>query len=387
MERLFELRRARVRPHEHRLLLERNAGARELRDPRRDVDACARLGRRPVRDRRLQRLLRAAEPRDKPVRELEHLRRRAVVLLEPNDARMREAQRNAEQPFGARAGEAVDRLIVVADDAEVVARPEPELEQRLLQQVHILVLVDGERVPLVADDREHVVVLFEQTDRALQQILEIERSLRGLPLLVLAEDAVREVRRQRRLVAVEPREIRLRREPPVLRPFDLRRQIAGGTEPVRLRQRVADPPQHERLRRHDPARIAAEPAQQSERGRVERRRAHAFDAERREPSAQFARGLVRERDRDDLRRRKRAARHLTRDPPRDRRRLAGSCAGEDADRTARCLSCCPLLLVQPGEDPFDVHRGTVATASAGNVTEAWRIPVARPRTAVRAPSC
>ena len=40
---------------------------------------------RPVGQRRAQHLLGAAELRDEPVRELEHLRRRAVVLLEPDD--------------------------------------------------------------------------------------------------------------------------------------------------------------------------------------------------------------------------------------------------------------------------------------------------------------
>ena len=45
---------------------------------------------RPGRASRAQRLLGAAEPRDEPVRELEHLRRRAVVLLEPEDLRVRE---------------------------------------------------------------------------------------------------------------------------------------------------------------------------------------------------------------------------------------------------------------------------------------------------------
>ena len=55
--------------------------------------------------------------------------------------------------LGAGAGERVDRLVVVADDAEVVAVAEPEVEQRLLQQVHVLVLVDGERAVLRTERR------------------------------------------------------------------------------------------------------------------------------------------------------------------------------------------------------------------------------------------
>ena len=55
-----------------------------------------------------------------------------------------EAPGHLEQVARRRAGEAVDRLVVVAHDAEVVAPAEPAVEQRLLQQVDVLVLVDGE---------------------------------------------------------------------------------------------------------------------------------------------------------------------------------------------------------------------------------------------------
>ena len=61
---------------------------------------------RPARRRRAdgaQRLRRAAEPRRQPVRELEDLRRRAVVLLERDDGRGGEARR------AARAGTAATR--------------------------------------------------------------------------------------------------------------------------------------------------------------------------------------------------------------------------------------------------------------------------------------
>ena len=58
---------------------------------------------------------------------------------------MREPPREAQQVFGRCAGESVDRLVVVAHDAEVVPGTEPPLEQAGLQRVHILELVDGER--------------------------------------------------------------------------------------------------------------------------------------------------------------------------------------------------------------------------------------------------
>ena len=56
-------------------------------------------------------------------------------------------------------------------------------------------------------------------------------------------------------------------------------------------------------------------------------------------------------------------RDLVRDPPRDRRRLPGAGAGEDADRPAHRLGGAPLLGIQTVED---LHPGTLAAAPAGN---------------------
>ncbi len=190
---------------------------------------------------------------------------------------------------------------------------------------------------------------------------------------------MREIGRERRLVIAERRDVRLRRQPPVLRPLDLRREIARRAELVRRGQPVADLPQEQRLRREDPARVAGEAAQQRERRRVERRRAHALDAERREPRrAARPAALSVNVTATSSAAGERPARDLPRDPPGDRRRLAGAGAGEDADRPARRLDGGALLRVQPGEDPLGVQgRTTVPGRSAGFVTGACRIPAWR----------
>ena len=113
--------------------------------------------------------------------------------------------------------------------------------------------------------------------------------------------------------------------------------------------------------RISPDALRREVAQLPERRRVERPRAHARDAERGEPRAQLARGLVGERDRHDLRRLERAGRDLLGDPPGDRRRLAGAGAREDADGAAHGLGRAPLLGVQAVER---VHLATVPPPSA-----------------------
>ncbi len=283
MERLFEVGQPRVRAAEDRDALERHVGGAN----RLDNGARLVLGRRerahgrlrPVGARRAQGLLRAAEVRHEPVREHEHLRRRAVVLLEPYNGRVREAARHAEQVLRPGAGERVDRLVVVADDAEIVSVAEPEVEERLLEKVDVLVLVDGERAVLRAERRGGALVLLEQPNRRLEQILEVHEPLLVLAALVVAVDARHEVVRDRRLAVGGRGEVLVGRDAPVLRPLDLGREIARGPELERTWQPVADVPQRQRFRREDLAdRAGREMTQLAERRGVERPRAHALDA-------------------------------------------------------------------------------------------------------------
>ena len=116
---------------------------------------------------------------------------------------------------------------------------------------------------------------------------------------------------------------------------------------MRTRQRVRDPPQRQRLRREDlPDASRRVLVELPERRGVERARGDAGCAKRVEPPTQLAGRLVREGDRKDLVRTERARRHLARDPVRDRRRLAGARAREDADGAAHRLDGAPLLGIQ-----------------------------------------
>ena len=89
---------------------------------------------------------------------------------------MRKALRHTEQVLGSCTRESVDRLVVVADHAEVVPRPQPPVEQCLLEQVDVLVLVDGERDVPLAEFGDGALVV-EGLDRALEQILEVHQPL------------------------------------------------------------------------------------------------------------------------------------------------------------------------------------------------------------------
>ena len=153
---------------------------------------------------------------------------------------MREAGRHAEQVFRPGAREGVDRLIVVADDADLVAAAEPELEQALLQKVHVLVLVDRECAVLRAEGGRGSVVALEQAHRALQQILEIDQALGLLAPLVVAVDARHQVDGDRRLAVGCGRGIAAGVDAAVLRPLDLGGEVARRPELVGTRQPVAD---------------------------------------------------------------------------------------------------------------------------------------------------
>src|SRR5664280_2166101 len=76
------------------------------------------------------------------VRDLDDLWRRPVVADELDLARARVARREAEQVLRPGAGERVDRLGRVTHDAHILIRPEPQVDQPLLDRAHVLVLVD-----------------------------------------------------------------------------------------------------------------------------------------------------------------------------------------------------------------------------------------------------
>ena len=130
--------------------------------------------------------------------------------------------------LGGRSRERVDRLVVVADDAEVGARAEPPLEQPGLERFHVLVLVDGEGVEPLADDLRRLGVLVEELEGQPEHVLEVRRLVACCGARTLV-DPQHELGRDRRLVPFslqlgEP----VRQDRPVLRPLDLARELAAG---------------------------------------------------------------------------------------------------------------------------------------------------------------
>ena len=125
------------------------------------VGEAADRGRRPGRLRRHEALASTLR-RQEAVGEGEDLGRGPVVPRQRDLARARVPLDEARQVVRRRAGERVDRLVLVADDAQVVAVAEPELEEALLERVRVLVLVDAEPALPGADRRGGVRVGLEE---------------------------------------------------------------------------------------------------------------------------------------------------------------------------------------------------------------------------------
>ena len=101
--------------------------------------------------------------------------RRAVVLLELDDRGVRPVALEVEDVAQVRAAPRIDRLVVVADHAQVAVaggqRPDPQV----LRPVGVLVLVDVEVAPALLVLGQDVGRLLEQPDGLEQEVVEVER--------------------------------------------------------------------------------------------------------------------------------------------------------------------------------------------------------------------
>ena len=266
---------------------------------------------------------------------------------------------------GSRADERVDRLVVVPDCAEVIALAEPALEQRLLEQVDVLVLVHGEGREARAEAFARGGVVVQEADRALEEILEVELAGRLLSPLVFPEYTLHQVDGNRRLVVVEP---------PAVGDGVRRRFLAHSTSVARSpagRKRKAPGRAFPICRSStafegstSPGSTVSEGAKLRQRSRVERPGLDPIDAQRLEPRPHLPRRLVREGDGKDLPRLEGAACDLVRNSAGDRGRLSGARASEDAHRAPNRLDGSALLGVKPRADALGVHRLTLEPGSA-----------------------
>ena len=103
----------------------------------------------------------------------EDVRGGAVVLLEPDDLRAGEVLLEAEDVADLGAAPAVDRLVVVADAADVVVGAGEEAEPEVLGDVGVLVFVDEDVAEPALVLGEDVGVVLEDGDGVEQEVAEV----------------------------------------------------------------------------------------------------------------------------------------------------------------------------------------------------------------------
>ncbi len=103
----------------------------------------------------------------------ENVRRRAIVAFEADDLRAGEVLFKAQDVVDLGAAPAVDRLIVVADAADIRAALRQEPQPQVLRDVGVLVLVDEDVAEAAMVVGEHVRMLAEEPDAFEQQIAKV----------------------------------------------------------------------------------------------------------------------------------------------------------------------------------------------------------------------
>ena len=139
---------------------------------------------------------RLAEPAaivgDQPGGGCENVRRRTVVALQPDHPRARKIALEAQDVADLGAAPGIDRLVVVADAAEIAMPLRQCPKPQILRDVGILVLVDEHIAELPLILRRDFRVLAKDREPVQQQVAEIDGVQRLEPLLVLAVERQRQ---------------------------------------------------------------------------------------------------------------------------------------------------------------------------------------------------
>ena len=312
----------------------------------------------------------------------EDLGRRAVVGLEPDDPRARVALGEADQVVARGAGERVDRLVLVADDRQVLAAAEPRVEERGLERVGVLVFVDREPAVAVADLGRDRGVGLDQPDRQFEHVLEIDPAGARLGGLVAAVEAGHQVGRQRGVAVVGdgPHLVLVRTDPARLRPLDLAGEVADlrGTGSRRAARPPAGRGSAPSIRGSTAGRCRGRAARNGGAGGARR---HGTSRPRRpggrappagariSPAALSVKVTT-----STSRGRTTSGGERVGDPSRDDPRLATPRAGQDAQRSGRDPDRLALGRIEVGEEGVGVavrHSAIVARTASPAVIR-WR---------------
>ena len=297
-----------------------------------------------------------------PVGQGQDLRAGAVVVLQPDHPGLGEPAPEAGQVLGGGAGEGVDGLVLVADHGQVPPLPQPGLQQRLLQRVGVLVLVDREPAVLAAELLGHVLAGLEPLQHADQHVLEVDPPGPLLGPLVAPEHAREQVTGDRRGPAhgLDGRLVGGGVEAPRLGPFQLVGEVLDGGELVAPGEAALERRQHRGLGGQHLGQPAVgqprpEVAELAEGGGMERLRLDPGEPEGGQPLAHLVGRLVGEGHHQHVPRVHGPGGDRVRHPPRDHPRLARPRPGQDAQRPHGRLDRLPLRRVQVMGQELGMH--------------------------------
>ena len=214
------------------------------------------------------------------------------------------------EELGVGAVEAVDGLVRVADAEEIGIVARHLTQQRELQRVHVLGLVDVERLRVVSKRREDVRLVGQERDRLGEQEVEVEDAARAAQSDVAVEH-LGELRRRQRRVAPQlagalgvVRAVEALGERPADLLFDARELPLLELQVAAVAQLHGEGGDQTSAARFERERlevvVLAVLRDDVERHLVERARAHVADPGAKESLAQFVAGLAREGHRQDL---------------------------------------------------------------------------------------
>ncbi len=279
---------------------------------------------------------------------------RAVVLFQPDHGSARKVLFEAQDVAHFRTAPAIDRLVVVAHAADVAMPPRQQAQPQVLRDVGVLILVYQDIPEPAPVLRQHVLVRLEDRDHVQQQIAEIAGVQIAQAALVGGI--------QRHALAVERTRIGhrhlVRGQRAVLPAVDDPRQHPRGpafvVDVVGTQHLLHQPDlvvgiQDGEVRlqpgqfRVAPQQLDADRMKGAEPGHPLHRLAQQ------PPDAQLhlARGLVGERDGEDLVWARGAGGQQVRDPGGQGTRLAGARTGQHQDRPLQRLDRRALRRVQP----------------------------------------
>ena len=299
----------------------------------------------------------ALRSREQGVGGRDHLRGGAVVADQLDGGGAGVLGREAREVARVRPGERVDRLRRVADHAQLVATPEPQVEQRRLDRRDVLELVDDEPFVLPADLGRHALVVGEHARGEQEDVFHVHPALAPLDLLVAGEqpsDGLRLEPGHRAPAGDRQGGVVVGMDVADLGPLDLGGEVAQqrlvGVDPLA----ACGGDQETDLRLGQGRQLGAvdvrpEVAQLPQCRRVEGARLHRLGTEPAQPRTHLPRRPSGERHCQDLGRRVDPGGDAVGDPVGDRPGLARACTRQNTHRTAQRLGNLALLWIERGE--------------------------------------